>query len=429
MWPTVCPGVNRALKCMRPTDTVSLWERGLCSVAGFSERAITLPSVLFAIYMSLRPKRRQRKITPQKDAVATRVADQSGSAMAGWVGGASDVDDRGRARARGCAGSRGVGEDSTRLGEMTLGCGAFPTLRARVDDVDDDHDDDDDDDCCLTGGPCRRRRVATTMSKADAPPGYEEAISTPKYEAYGVGPHPPAPPPAYSPGPCPYPGQPSYSHPQAGFPPAGMPHTIIPTLSAAVSTHSLGDMEDFSDQWESTSVRHAFIRKVYLILAAQLSFTVGIVAVFTFVDPVRHFVIQYPCVYWASFYHDTKSVFLAIGITMIVCLAVTIFCFQTKVDFTSCGGLLCTLGVLLTIIGIITSVVLSFQYIPWLHMVYAAIGAVIYTLFLAYNTQLLIGNRAMAISPEEYVYGALSLYVDIVQVFLFVLEIGGAAMD
>ncbi|CAL8320391.1 unnamed protein product [Merluccius merluccius] len=310
------------------------------------------------------------------------------------------------------------------------------------------------------------------MSKADAPPGYEEAISTPKYEDYGVGPDPPAPPPAYSPGPCPYPGQPSYSHPPAGFPPAGMPHTIIPTLSAAVSTHSLGDMEDFSDQWENTSVRHAFIRKVYLILAAQLSFTVGIVAVFTFVDPVRHFVIRYPCVYWASFaiyfvvycvlvcckgprrrfpcnlvllgiftlamsymtgtlasYHDTKSVFLAIGITMIVCLAVTIFCFQTKVDFTSCGGLLCTLGVLLMIIGIITAVVLSFQYVPWLHMLYAAIGAIIYTLFLAYNTQLLIGNRALAISPEEYVYGALSLYVDIVQVFLFVLEIGGAAMD
>ncbi|CAL8267583.1 unnamed protein product [Lota lota] len=330
------------------------------------------------------------------------------------------------------------------------------------------------------------------MSKEDKPPAYEEAISTPKYDwhqprnsdpDYGVWPNPPTPPPSYSPGPGTYPGQPgNASYPQAGsmvagtdFPPAGMPHSIIPTLSAgynsSFSTVSfcLGDMDDFlSDHWESVSVRHAFIRKVYFILAAQLSFTVAIVAVFTFVDPVRQFVIRYPAFYWASYviyfvvycvlicckeprrrfpcnvvllgiftlamsymtgtiasYYDTKSVFLAIGITTIVCLAVTIFCFQTKVDFTSCGGLLCILAVLLMILGIVVAVVLSYQYIPCLHMLYAAIGAVIYTLFLAYNTQLLIGNRKLAISPEEYVYGALSLYVDIVQLFLFILEIGG----
>ena len=49
--------------------------------------------------------------------------------------------------------------------------------------------------------------------------------------------------------------------------------------------------------------------------------------------------------------------------------------------------------------------------------------------FLAYNTQLLLGNRELALSPEEYVYGALSLYIDIVQIFLFILEIGGAALE
>lgn len=49
--------------------------------------------------------------------------------------------------------------------------------------------------------------------------------------------------------------------------------------------------------------------------------------------------------------------------------------------------------------------------------------------FLVYNTQLLIGNRELAISPEEYVYAALSLYVDIVHIFLFILQISGAATD
>ncbi|KAM9709781.1 protein lifeguard 3-like [Menidia menidia] len=321
-------------------------------------------------------------------------------------------------------------------------------------------------------------------SKSDDPPPYEDALHHPKS---GQDPYQPQhgttlpPPPSYSPSPGMCHGPPGYwgqggVHPQTsmnpgpGFSPAGMP---IPTLSAGMPMSNPGEMDDFfSNQWESTSVRHAFIRKVYLILTVQLAVTFSVVGVFTFVDPVRLFVIRYPGIYWASFvvyflvycilvcckgprrrfpwnlvllgiftialsymsgtissYYETKAVFLAMGITAIVCIAVTIFCFQTKVDFTSCGGFLCIAAVLLMIIGIVTAVVLSFQYVPWLHMLYAAIGAIVYTLFLVYNTQLLIGNRELAISPEEYVYGALSLYVDIVHIFLFILQISGAATE
>ena len=104
--------------------------------------------------------------------------------------------------------------------------------------------------CCLT------------MPKEDKPPAYEEAISSTKYEDSrhhppnghhdsGVGPDPPTPPPAYSPGPGTYPRQPGYGgYPPAGsmvagtvFPPAGMPPSIIPTLSAGVSDHSQGSWQ------------------------------------------------------------------------------------------------------------------------------------------------------------------------------------------
>uniref|UniRef100_A0A8C1LTR3 Transmembrane BAX inhibitor motif containing 1b n=1 Tax=Cyprinus carpio TaxID=7962 RepID=A0A8C1LTR3_CYPCA len=189
-------------------------------------------------------------------------------------------------------------------------------------------------------------------------------------------------------------------------------------------------------------------------LAVQLFITSSIIAVFTFV-PVylvtylmlvccegprrRHpwnlillFIFTLTLSYMTgtiSSYFDTKAVFLALGITAIVCIIVTIFCFQTKVDFTSCTGLLCALCVVLLVIGIITSIVLSFQYVPWLHMLYGACGAIVFTLFLAYHTQLLIGNRENTISPEEYVFGALSLYVDIVQIFIFLLHITGSSSE
>ncbi|XP_046902711.1 protein lifeguard 3-like isoform X1 [Hypomesus transpacificus] len=325
------------------------------------------------------------------------------------------------------------------------------------------------------------------MAKANLPPTYEDSLRGPRYDNYpqqsGYG------LPGYG-GPLPQPpayiSAPGLSTPQypghAGLYPgtrmtpcytaSGLP-SIIPTAPLGMPT-STGDMDEFAYDrtWESTAIRHGFIRKVYMLLAAQLAVTVSIVAVFTFVEPVRMFVIRNPSIYWASLgvyfvtylilvcckgprrrfpwnllllfvftlamsymtgsiasYYETKAVFLALGITAIVCFAVTTFCFQTKVDFTSCGGLFCILAIVVMVTGIITAIMLSFQYVPWLHMLYAAIGAIVYTLFLAYNTQLLIGNRELALSPEEYVFGALSLYVDIVQIFLFLLQIGGAATD
>ncbi|XP_043849313.1 protein lifeguard 3-like [Dromiciops gliroides] len=114
--------------------------------------------------------------------------------------------------------------------------------------------------------------------------------------------------------------------------------------------------------------------------------------------------------------YNTKAVILAMIITAIVTIAVTIFCFQTKVDFTSCAGLFCVLGIVLTVTGIITAIVMAFKYVYWLHMLYAALGAIAFTLFLAYDTQLVLGNRKHTISPEEYITGALQIYTDIIYI-------------
>ncbi|XP_036425759.1 transmembrane BAX inhibitor motif containing 1a [Colossoma macropomum] len=334
------------------------------------------------------------------------------------------------------------------------------------------------------------------MSRSDFPPGYDESGLLHNPQAGGA--YPSAPPPAYGfspyggqpqPQPAGYPGAP-YSHPSApypgqpgpypgqpgpysgqpGQPGQGYPPPMPPIMPVMPIPGQDDEGFTTSPGWESMSIRHTFIRKVYMILAAQLLVTVAIVAVFTFVEPVRNFVSRNPAIYWASYavyfithivlvcckgprrrfpwnllllaiftlamsymtgtissYYNTKAVFLALGITVIVCIAVTVFCFQTKVDFTKCGGLFCVLGIVVFVTGIITAIVLSFKYIPWLHMLYAAIGAIVFTLFLAYHTQLLIGNRKHSISPEEYVFAALSIYVDIIQIFLFLLQIIGAS--
>lgn len=49
--------------------------------------------------------------------------------------------------------------------------------------------------------------------------------------------------------------------------------------------------------------------------------------------------------------------------------------------------------------------------------------------FLAFDTQLLLGNKRYSISPEEYVFATLSLYLDIIYLFSFLLQLTGGGRE
>ncbi|XP_063997781.1 protein lifeguard 2 [Pogoniulus pusillus] len=224
--------------------------------------------------------------------------------------------------------------------------------------------------------------------------------------------------------------------------------------------------------WDDSNLRRVFIRKVYAILGVQLLLTAGIVAFFTFCEPVKGYIQSHSAWYWASYavffvtylilaccsgarryfpwnmillsiftlsmayltgmlasYYNTRSVLLCLGITALVCLSVTIFSFHSKFDFTSCQGLLFVLLLLLFFGGILLAVLLPFHYVPWLHAIYALLGAIIFTMFLALDTQMLLGSSRCALSPEEYIFGALNIYLDIIYIFSFLLQLFGSSQE
>ena len=49
--------------------------------------------------------------------------------------------------------------------------------------------------------------------------------------------------------------------------------------------------------------------------------------------------------------------------------------------------------------------------------------------FLAFDTQLLMGNKRYAMSPEEYVFATLCIYLDIIYIFSFFLQIFGTKRE
>uniref|UniRef100_A0A8C6THV6 Protein lifeguard 2 n=1 Tax=Neogobius melanostomus TaxID=47308 RepID=A0A8C6THV6_9GOBI len=189
------------------------------------------------------------------------------------------------------------------------------------------------------------------------------------------------------------------------------------------------------------------IRKVFSNILISFFF-------FSFSEPVKDYVHSYPGWYWASYalffatylilsccstlrrkfpwnlifltvslsymtgmlssFYDTKSVVLALGITAAVC-----FLF----DITSCHGVLFVLCMVMFISGVVLALVLPFNYVPWLDVTYAVLGAMLFIFILMFDTQLIMGKYTM--SPEEYVFATLSIYMDITYIFSFFLKIFG----
>uniref|UniRef100_A0A673JQI1 Protein lifeguard 2 n=1 Tax=Sinocyclocheilus rhinocerous TaxID=307959 RepID=A0A673JQI1_9TELE len=195
-----------------------------------------------------------------------------------------------------------------------------------------------------------------------------------------------------------------------------------------------GDSEMLTEfSWDDQNIRRIFIRKVYTILMLQLSVTLAFVAVFIFCEIflriTRCQVFDRPISYLnispLSSYYNTKSVIICLGITALVCLAITIFSFQTKIDITSYQGVLLVFCTVLFICGLVLAVILPFGYVPWLHAVYAALGSILFCMFLAFDTQMLMGKKQYTINPEEYIFATLSIYLDVVYIFSFFLQLFG----
>lgn len=202
-------------------------------------------------------------------------------------------------------------------------------------------------------------------------------------------------------------------------------------------------------------IRMAFLRKVYGLISMQLLMTTVMSAVFIMCEPVKQFVQQSSWMVTTSFIltmgilialhikrreHPTNLILLAaftvvqsysVGtivtffevrlvleamvITMAIVLGLTAYTFQSKRDFSFMGfGLFAGLCALL-VGGIIQIFVQSTA----MNLLLSVGGALIFALFIIYDTHMLMHT----LSPEEYILAAINIYLDIINLFLHILQI------
>ncbi len=116
---------------------------------------------------------------------------------------------------------------------------------------------------------------------------------------------------------------------------------------------------------------------------------------------------------------NPRLVFMAASMTIGMTLILTYYACTTKEDFTVMGASL--------FIGISVLFLFSFFFMfthnTIIHILLCCASMVIYSVYLVYDTQLLLGNKMCALDYDDYIIGAMMLYVDIIQLFLNLLEI------
>lgn len=115
---------------------------------------------------------------------------------------------------------------------------------------------------------------------------------------------------------------------------------------------------------------------------------------------------------------DAQTVLAAAFFTAGIVVGLTIYAMTTKTDFTFCGGMMFVVGAAFVMFGLF-SVFLG----PTARMIYCLFGVILFGIYLIIDTQMIVGNKRYHMDKEDYILGAIMLYLDIINIFLYILQL------
>jgi len=205
----------------------------------------------------------------------------------------------------------------------------------------------------------------------------------------------------------------------------------------------------------SIEIHNAFIRKVYTILFTQILGTCVVASLMSsrsavswvqahpwaFYIPLFGTLVNLGLLFWkrhsypinfvllSTFtilesmslgvvvaFYDQVIVLQALLITLGVFLGLTLFTFQSKYDFSGLGPYLFGGLIALLMTGLVGI------FIPFgrtMDLVYGLFGCLLFSGYIVFDTYLITKR----LSPDEYIMGAISLYLDFINLFLMILRV------
>ena len=124
---------------------------------------------------------------------------------------------------------------------------------------------------------------------------------------------------------------------------------------------------------------------------------------------------------YAGITYKLTTLLLAGLSTLGIFSGLSLYAIQTKYDYTDKGGYLIAALLGFVMFGFFV----SFTHYQVSSIVYSSIGSIIFSFYIVYDTQLIVGgeHRKIMFHTDDYVLAAVSLYLDIINLFLMLLDL------
>lgn len=217
----------------------------------------------------------------------------------------------------------------------------------------------------------------------------------------------------------------------------------------------------YQSGFHMAQIRKAFIAKVFTIVLLQLVFTTGVACIFRYVDAVNDYVLdniwvfnaawvltlvllivgacsakalrRYPFNYMFLFTFTALFAVMVASITVLANTKVIISALILTIGIVGVMGLVAQCGCDMTerasllsglsCVAIIAIIVGIFWVDRIYYILVSAFFAALFSAYLVYDIQLIMGDRARAIGPDDWVFAAMAIYLDIINIFLSLLQI------
>lgn len=141
--------------------------------------------------------------------------------------------------------------------------------------------------------------------------------------------------------------------------------------------------------------------------------------------------------FFSSFF-DFKSVCTSMITTAVAAIVVSLYTIlqkNQKYDLSQWGQTLSTWATIFIVYGLIHFLqiigIIPQGFMPYNEMIFSFVGACLFSAFLAYHTKMIVSNKhtKYQMNQKDYIFASITLYMDIINMFIYILRIMGDDRD
>ena len=121
--------------------------------------------------------------------------------------------------------------------------------------------------------------------------------------------------------------------------------------------------------------------------------------------------------------YEPKLVFMVFVIASISFISMSAYAYTARFDLTIQGSIIWGISACMLTISLMFFFISGLRF---LFLIYSALGVIMTLVFVAVDTQMILQNKKYGVSQDDYIKGALILFIDFINLVIYLLNVIGS---